>query len=509
MKDRVRRGAVWLLAALSGCGGVTDSGVSLPNAATEPAAAGEHLVARFAQITDVHLLDEESPARFAPADVVVPTAWRPQEAYSTQVFDGLLRAVNRRQERGDRIDFVLFTGDLVDGAQQNELGWFLDCVEGRVVDPRSGPDDRDPAAVPAPETDPHHPFGAIGLYRHGFHGRQASIPWYAAVGNHDRYAIGNLPVSDLADGRRIAPLPLFQVRPGWWIPRWLEADGDSTYGRITPANSGPVPLFSLPERITANPDRRFLSADELAGAFLDTVTLPPGHGFGDTGDTPTWYSVSPAAGLRLVVLDTSFRPSPAAGELCSEGFLTSGQLDFLRGEIAQAEQRDELVVLVTHHPSPNLDESRVTEANGGELRAVLEASPNVVLHLAGHLHRHRVTQRGGYVEMETASVIDYPQEGRWIEIWRDEAAGTVTLRYDVFSHLPHDEPPTGNPLLDDDPLAGLRQRAWELAREDAGVSAAYRSVNADSPEAVSGDVNPLPVGLEGGVSDRVGSIGLR
>jgi hypothetical protein len=57
---------------------------------------------------------------------------------------------------------------------------------------------------------------------------------------------------------------------------------------------------------------------------------------------------------------------------------------------------------------------------------------NVLLHLAGHTHVHRVTRtapRGGhaYWELETSTLADYPHQVRVIEIW-DEDNGSATIR---------------------------------------------------------------------------------
>ena len=88
------------------------------------------LVARFVQITDSHIVDTTSPARFAGAHDLVPTAWRPWESYSTQILDGIVRAANRIHASGTPVDFLIHTGDFVDNAQSNELEWFVAVMDG-------------------------------------------------------------------------------------------------------------------------------------------------------------------------------------------------------------------------------------------------------------------------------------------------------------------------------------------------------------------------------------------
>jgi hypothetical protein len=61
----------------------------------------------------------------------------------------------------------------------------------------------------------------------------------------------------------------------------------------------------------------------------------------------------------------------------------------------------------------------------------------VVAHLCGHTHRHRVSRIEGahpYLEIETASLVDYPQEGRVFDVYYDQASDQVRLTGEVFGH---------------------------------------------------------------------------
>ena len=86
----------------------------------------------FAQLTDVHVMDVQSPARFEYFDPysAVPglgdfaSSYRPQELLSAQVADAMvaqLRKVRRGPATGAPIGYAVVTGDNTDNCQFNEL----------------------------------------------------------------------------------------------------------------------------------------------------------------------------------------------------------------------------------------------------------------------------------------------------------------------------------------------------------------------------------------------------
>lgn len=465
MRRRTRGilGAVSCAACLLSC--EADNGLRLPSRESEPfETAGRSLVARIFHLSDTHALDEESPARFPGAQFVTRSAWRPYEAYATQLFDGVVRVGNRIHADGRPISFVLHTGDACDNAQMNELGWFTGIFDGRPIDPLTGPDDRPPDARPDPLMDPHAAYQSQGLYRRGIHGDLPSIPWYTVFGNHDVYSIGVFPFFEGPFGERKAPLPL-EGRPDILLPGDLDPVSFLAHGNVTPAMPGPPRFLELPRFVVPNPDRRFFNKREFVRAMFQTITSPPGHGFLDAETGPTWYSLSPAPGLRLIGLDTCDPAHQISGFFYMDGSIGAEQLAFLRSELAAARERGELVIVASHHPSASLQAIYGTAVVGSEFRAVLNDFPNVILHLAGHTHRNRVSDRGGYIEIETCSTIDLPQEARLIEIWRDDGTGDVMIRYEMFSHLDETLPPLGA-----DPLRPLREQAWTIAKADAGAA---------------------------------------
>lgn len=460
-------GVVTACLAGLGCDGHLES--LLPPRDSGPVdSGGVTLVARFVHISDTHVMDDESPARFAGAHLITPSAWRPYEAYSAQLLDGILRATNRMHAAGRNIDFLVHTGDACDNAQSNELTWFVALLAGGPLDPRTGPDDRSPDERPDPERDPHAPFVAQGLYRQGVHGDLPTIPWYFVLGNHDVNAIGVFPIFVDAAGHRTAPLPL-DWRPGLVLPTQLDPLADRAYGNVTPAEPGPPCLLETPRPVVPNATRAYASKGEFLSTMAASAASPGS----------AWYSLTPAPGVRLVGLDTTDAATKWPGGFYMEGALSPAQIEFLKTELQEAVERGEWVIVATHHPSAALSPALGSAVTGPQFRAVLRACPNVVLHLAGHRHRNLVTDYGGYLEIETCSTLDAPQEGRVIELWGDNTTGGIAIAYNMFSHLDEDLPPLG-----DDPLRRLREDARALANAGARAKASRAAeTSADPPTA--------------------------
>lgn len=495
MKRMIQRGwlaasvllAICALLPLSGSSCAGDPAPLLPARLLDPPDTGSlRLVARIAHVSDTQIVDSQSPARFTGTYTIVPSAWRAWENCSTQLMDGIIRSVNRIHAAGSRIDLLVHTGDVTDNVQTNELAWFMTVMEGGTVWPLSGPDDRPLDARPEPTLDPYAPFDAQGLYRVGVHGDAPSIPWYVLFGNHDTHCIGTFPIIDGDGGSRVAPLPL-AGRPGLLLPTILDPTASWAYSALSPADPGPPRLLNWPASVVANADRRFFTREEFVSAMFGTQTAPDGHGFASPGGR-RWYSVSPVPGLRLIALDTSDEPGPVAGMPYAEGCISQWQLEFLQNELDAAVVRGERVIVATHHPSNSLEVLYGSSVGPEEFRALLNACPNVVVHLAGHRHINRVVERGGYVEIETCSTMDAPQEARILELWEDETDGSTVVSYRTFSELGDEVPALGA-----DPLRPLRLEARALA-------ARGRTGGADRPV---DDADPA-----GGPGDRAGTIRL-
>ena len=100
-------------------------------------------VAGFKQVSDVHVVDSESPGRVEFFDQCSfgSSAYRPHESLSTQVGESMIRALNAIDvgpATGADLDFAISTGDNIDNNQRNELAWFIDLMNGDMVTPNSG-----------------------------------------------------------------------------------------------------------------------------------------------------------------------------------------------------------------------------------------------------------------------------------------------------------------------------------------------------------------------------------
>src|ERR671923_794214 len=204
----MRAAAILVLLVLAGCGGAERAaappatstvratlvdrdgdgflapgpGEPLRNRGTR-ARAGRTL-ATFGQLTDTHVRDEESPARVPFLDRLGPpftSTFRPQEAFSTQVLDAAVRALDR-----ERPQAVVVTGDIVDSAQENELDQALAVLDGAVVEPDSGGPGYDgvqEASNPdpfyfRPDNDPPRHPGALDAAQRRFRATGLGVPWY-------------------------------------------------------------------------------------------------------------------------------------------------------------------------------------------------------------------------------------------------------------------------------------------------------------------------------------------
>ena len=461
----------------------------------------------FAQISDVHVIDTQSPLRVEWTDRfddpssaptvtgVFASAYRPQEMLSAQVADAMVRelnAIGRGPVTGRPLALAIQTGDNSDNSQLNEVRWNIDVLDGARVRPDSGDltryegvcdDDAEtydraywhPHRPPAGRTDdaaktrygfPTVP-GLLDAARRPFRAAGLSMPWYTCFGNHDGLVQGNFPVTTL-QLQAVATGPLKIISPPAGIGP-SEAAAALATGDIGDVLSALV-LGPGVRTVTPDPDRRPIARAELVEEHFATSGLPRGHGFTATNRRDgTAYYTFVRDDVRFVVLDT-VNPNGYA-----DGSIDRTQLTWLRRVLRSTEGGTTLVF--SHHTSSTMDnplvgtggdtEPRVT---GAEVLALLLEHWEVVAWVNGHTHRnevraHRRPDReggGGLWEISTASHIDWPQQSRLIEI-TDNRDGTLSLFTTIVDHAGPVVPDGDHDLRTPQGLAGLSR---ELAAND-------------------------------------------
>jgi hypothetical protein len=386
--------------------------------------AHRQLIARFVHTADFQLADDESPARVVAVDTPVLTdgAFRPQESYGCRTLDAVVHTINQIHA-GAPLDAVVWGGDNVDNAQQNELEWVLSvfnggaplrCDSGAIDDP-----------VPGPDNDGKDVFTPEG----------SRVPWLWVTGNHDVLNQGNFPVNDAKNAEAIGD---------------YSSGGTRVYGK-TGANAAVVQ-----GTVVADPKRALMKRKDLVTRIMNDAgkSTPHGHGLGAYAQTSgkmyyTWDI--PDTPLRFMVVDTSAESGGA------DGVVHRADIDaFVVPELARAKRENKWVVIASHHAADKITDGNqvggvlqpdaLTEA---EWEKLISSNPQIILDLVGHAHGFRIRRLGkpptGLWEMQCAAIADYPHEMRLIEIW-DEDNGFVSIRSVAVDYISKEHPVTSRAL---------------------------------------------------------------
>jgi hypothetical protein len=385
-------------------------------------------LATLAHVTDAHVLDASSPARVPFLDRLgspFQSTFRPQETLTAQVLAGALRAIDALGPSA-----VIQGGDLIDNDQANELARALDALSGRTVHLERYfgvqlAQNADPFYY-RPDLDaPRHP-GLLRRASESFRSPGLAPPWYPVLGDHDILVAGELPPSELTNRLAIGNEALWELPAGLSLPPGVQlTEAGSPDGPPVPGMVDQLLARALAGprvRVPADPARRELQASEVVSALQRAARLRA---------APTLdYSFDVGSRLRVIVLDLARRAGGSGGLVRPEqpGFLDS-QLRMI-----EAPGGERWVIVVSHQPL-------ASSAGGEELLALLDSSAHVIATLAGHTHRNRIEPRptpsGGYWQIETASLIDYPQQARALRII--ETTGGVAIETWMLDHACHSD----------------------------------------------------------------------
>lgn len=432
-----------------------------------------------AQLSDLHVCDAQSPARVEFLDRWADPDWpgldelgayRAHEMLTMHVVEACVRAVNSVAAGpvgGAPLDLAISTGDNIDNAQANELGWYVALLEGGHVHPDSGDltryegvaddeiaDERfwhpSPSTTDLPRSRYGFPSvpGLLDVVRQPFDAAGLVVPWLAVHGNHDRLIQGTVPAAGAVGEAAVGSAKAIGLPVGWGA-----AEGLELLAGVEACDPAALDAIMQAQMRTVTPDagRRTAGRDEFVAAHFGPRARPVGHGF-EKSLLP--YYRFDHGQVILLVLDTVNH----LGGL--EGSLDRPQFDWLAAELASADGQRRYVVIASHHPLQTLinsaGEDRVL---ADEVADLLAAHPCVVLWLAGHTHEISAAARGTYWQVVAPSLIDWPQQARIVELIRTD--GELQIAATMIDHA--GSAPWDGTIDSIEALAGLSR---ELAAND-------------------------------------------
>jgi metallophosphoesterase (TIGR03767 family) len=366
---------------------------------------------------------------------------------------------------------------------------------------------------------PRYP-GLMDRAQQPFEAQGLKVPSYLAFGNHDLLVQGNEDANaafeEVATGcvkplQPVGPVnPLSPSAPIDALPPLTTLDP----GYLTSVIGDPTRTMLVPP----DPNRQFVDKAQFK-ALANTGKQADAHGFSYVDDdeldasdgAASYYAFTPKRGVRYIVIDTvseaGFTP------LSSDGNIDDPQFRWLEAELQAASARDELIVVFGHHAATSLSADVPDEIappcvaadahghdvnpgcdrdprssspihDGEDLKALLHRFPHAVTYVAGHSHENEVQPYerpgGGYWEIKSPAVVDWPPQHRVIEVM-DNCDTTLSIFATLLDHGGPDTAPAagtdaagfdsrtlasvGRTLSYNDPQYGLNKGASGAAKD--------------------------------------------
>ncbi|MCJ1706176.1 TIGR03767 family metallophosphoesterase [Microbacterium sp. VKM Ac-2923] len=441
-------------------------------------------------LSDLHVIEAQSPGRIEPMIVQDHSAWgsafHPQDPLSPHATAAMVQAFSDARYSpltGAPMSAAIVTGDSADMHSHLELRWYIDLMDGRSVDPATGGPRWQGVQAWEEAVWAYRPgdprggaFGDYGFPRLPDLLAQAiaapvtsvglPAPWYAVYGNHDTLLLGTFDISPQLRALAVGARKSFTLdaTAGTAFEGWAASTGVLGQALAALGLASGKPGF---RGVTANPDRfLFEQLDFMAEHFrTETTPGPVGHGFTTHNLTSgeTWWQTDLAPRVRAFGLDTC---NAVAGP---DGAVPASQMTWLRTQLEIAQRDQVLALIFSHHNSLTL-ENRATRPGvdeklygAEEFVAMLMEFPVVVGWLNGHTHLNQIlahtSATAGFWEITTASCIDFPQQQQVVEIV-DNRDGTLSLFTTVLDHASPAVPG------DSGSVADLAARSRELAAND-------------------------------------------
>ena len=332
------------------------------------------VVLRFAWLSDVQLRQKEvklfDDNVSLSMDTVIPSfEHNPmQEDYDWAVYASLIAAINQLNRTKDTpIDFTIHTGDSIDAGSIEEIYQFVYITNH--------------LNTPWLNVVGNHDISIFGNYRERLgYTRQAGVNFYP-VGNFSNYLMMHGKYRMFAGfGPHLLPVPIGEGHSP-------SEDGKSEGDR-----------YKIPPTFYHGFDSNTVGVPKPPSRDIFQVQNVPGHYAFDIDVTPV--------PIRVIALNSAKADSWGA-----EGEIKEVQRIWLQKMVDSAPGR--LLLIFSHH--------RPLDFDGKTMGTLHQKRSGAMVFFTGHTHEHHVRlydDRNGqaFYELNTGSVLEYPQLGRLIEI---------------------------------------------------------------------------------------------